>query len=385
MKIIHTADWHLGKVVQGVSMLEDQKYIIEQFLLHVKEIQPDVIIIAGDLYDRSIPPVEAVQLLDQTFSMIIKEMNIPIVAIAGNHDSTSRVDFGSTIFKESNLHLIGKLKKEMPPIILQDEYGQVAFHLIPFADPQEVRYVFEDDSIKTNQEAMEKIIENIPFADGRNISVAHAFVTKNGEQIENTDESERPLSIGGSECIDANLFDRFNYTALGHLHQAHFVQNEKIRYSGSPLKYSISEATHQKGFLVVEMGANGEVEIEKIPLNPKRDMRRIEGYMKDLLGMPPSEDYVYVTLLDEAVIIAPMEKIRTVFPNAMHVDRTMNHTFVDAGESVAESKRQMDTTTLFNAFYGEILNEEPDEQMMTLFNELLAEELVEEREGGRTK
>lgn len=385
MKIIHTADWHLGKVVQGVSMLEDQKYIIEQFLQHVKEIKPEAIIIAGDLYDRSIPPVEAVQLLDQTFSIIIKELNIPIIAIAGNHDSTSRVDFGSTIFKESNLHLVGKLKKEMPPIILQDKYGEIAFHLIPFADPQEVRYVFEDDSVKTNEQAMEKIIEHIPFNEGRNISIAHAFVTKNGEQIENTDESERPLSIGGSECIDANLFDKFDYTALGHLHQAHFVQSEKIRYSGSPLKYSISEATHQKGFLVVDMAANGEVEIEKIPLNPKRDMRRIEGYMKDLLEMAPSEDYVYVTLHDEAVIIAPMEKIRTVFPNAMHVDRTMNHTIVDAGESVVESKHKMDTTTLFNAFYGEILNEEPDEQMMTLFNELLAEELVEEREGGRTK
>lgn len=385
MKIIHTADWHLGKVVQGVSMLEDQKYVIEQFLLHIKEIQPNVIIIAGDLYDRSIPPVEAVQLLDQTFSTIIKEMNIPIVAIAGNHDSTSRVDFGSMIFKESNLHLIGKLKKDMPPIILNDEFGKVAFHLIPFADPQEVRYVFEDDSVKTNEQAMGKIIEHIPFNEERNICIAHAFVTKNGEQIENTDESERPLSIGGSECINANLFDKFDYTALGHLHQAHFVQSEKIRYSGSPLKYSISEATHQKGFLVVEIDGNGEIEVEKVSLSPKRDMRRIEGFMQDILTMEPSDDYVYVTLFDETVIIAPMEKIRSVFPNAMHVERTMNHTIIDAAETVVESKQKMDTTTLFNAFYGEILNEEPDEQMMTLFNELLAEELVEEREGGRTK
>lgn len=385
MKIIHTADWHLGKVVQGVSMLEDQKYVIEQFLLHIKEIQPNVIIIAGDLYDRSIPPVEAVQLLDQTFSTIIKEMNIPIVAIAGNHDSTSRVDFGSMIFKESNLHLIGKLKKDMPPIILNDEFGKVAFHLIPFADPQEVRYVFEDDSVKTNEQAMGKIIEHIPFNEERNICIAHAFVTKNGEQIENTDESERPLSIGGSECINANLFDKFDYTALGHLHQAHFVQSEKIRYSGSPLKYSISEATHQKGFLVVEIDGNGEIEVEKVSLSPKRDMRRIEGFMQDILKMEPSDDYVYVTLFDETVIIAPMEKIRSVFPNAMHVERTMNHTIIDAAETVVESKQKMDTTTLFNAFYGEILNEEPDEQMMTLFNELLAEELVEEREGGRTK
>ncbi|MBQ0140212.1 MAG: exonuclease SbcCD subunit D [Kurthia sp.] len=381
MKILHTADWHLGKIVQGISMIEDQQFILQQLVQKIDELQPDVVIVAGDLYDRSIPPVEAVHLLDKTFNAIVKERKIPVLAIAGNHDSTSRVDFGSMLFSDSGLYMQGKLSKKMEPVILSDEFGEVSFYLIPFADPQEVRYVFGDEEVRSNQQAMETIIGAIAEDANRSVCIGHAFVTKNGEQQENPDDGERPLSIGGSECVDAQLFERFNYTALGHLHQAHFVQSEKIRYSGSPLKYSVSEETHQKAFLMIDLQQDGHIEIEKHALFPMRDLRRVKGYMADILQMEPSNDYVYVTLLDETVIITPMEKIRTIFPNAMHVERS-----IIRGEQeiapIGESKQAMDTTTLFNAFYEEIVGDKPDEAMHELFNELLAEELADEREAG---
>lgn len=378
MKILHTADWHLGKTVQGTSMLEDQAHILQQLLQIVDAQQPDVVIVAGDLYDRSVPPVTAVKLLDDIFHLIVKERHIPLLAIAGNHDSTSRVDFGSTLFKESGLYVKGKLTKEMKPIRLEDEHGPVDFYLIPFADPQEVRYVFEKEDVHTNQQAMETIMDAIQLDGNRSICIAHAFVTKNGEQQENLDEGERPLSIGGSECIDANLFEVFDYTALGHLHQAHFVAQDKIRYSGSPLKYSVSEAPHQKGVLLIDLDEEGQVNVEKIPLEPMRDLRRVEGYMEDLLNLPMSQDYVYITLLDEAPILAPMEKIRSVFPNAMHIERPIIKGMVEVAP--IENKRAMDTETLFQAFYTEITGSEPNEAMTKLFQELLEEELRKERE-----
>lgn len=381
MKILHTADWHLGKIVQGTSMLEDQKSILQQLIQQIDVLKPDVIIVAGDLYDRSLPPVEAVTLLDETFEAIVKERKIPLLAIAGNHDSTSRIDFGSNLFSESGLYVQGKLKEAMSPIIINDEFGPVEFYLVPFADTPEVRYVFGDDEVRTNQQAMKKIIEAIEPTTNRSVCIGHAFVTKNGEEKMNTDDSERPISIGGSECVDANLFKRFNYTALGHLHQAHFIDEEKIRYSGSPLKYSISEENHIKGFLIVDLKEDGTVEVEKHSLFPLRDVRRVKGFMAEILEMPMSNDYVYVTLLDDTVILTPMEKIRTIFPNAMHVERPIMRNDKEVAP-IGESKQGMDTLSLFNAFYQEILGNEPDEAMQTLFEELLDEELAEEREAG---
>lgn len=384
MKILHTADWHLGKIVQGISMLEDQQFILQQLVKKIDELQPDVIIVAGDIYDRSFPPVEAVKVLDDVFNAIVKERKIPLLAIAGNHDSTSRVDFGSSLFQESGLYMNGKLSKDMKPVVIEDEYGPVAFYLVPFADPQEVRYVFEEEGVRSNQQAMAEIMKAIDVGSNRAVCIAHAFVTKNGEEQENPDDGERPLSIGGSECIDANLFEIFNYTALGHLHQAHFVQSEKIRYSGSPLKYSVSEENHQKGFLMVDLDGEGNVEVTKHLFQPMRDLRRVKGLMADILQMEPSSDYVYVTLLDETVVITPMEKIRTIFPNAMHVERPIMRSESEIAP-IGESKQAMDTTTLFNAFYEEILGSKPDVAMNELFDELLEEELAEEREAGGRK
>ncbi|WP_299510434.1 exonuclease SbcCD subunit D [uncultured Rummeliibacillus sp.] len=382
MKIFHTADWHLGKLVQGVSMIEDQAYILSQFIQEIDKEKPDVVVIAGDLYDRSVPPTEAVSLLDNIFSEIAIKREIPVVAIAGNHDSPGRIHFGSQFMDAKGLHIIGNLSKELKPVVLNDEFGEVHFHLIPYTDPSHVRYIYGDDTVKTQQDAMAKILEHVVESldpSARHVLVGHAFVTKDGVKEENNTDAERPLSIGGSECIDAKLFEPFHYTALGHLHQAHFVDQEKIRYSGSPLKYSISEETHKKGYLIIDLAADGSIEVTKKPLVPKRELRTVEKSMDEILKSPKSEDYVFVKLLDDTPIISPMEKIRSVYPNAMHVERVILKDYSNVEQEI-ESRQKMDDMTLFKSFYKEILGKSADEQTILLFQEILQEELLAKRE-----
>ncbi|MGM9968022.1 MAG: exonuclease SbcCD subunit D [Rummeliibacillus sp.] len=382
MKIFHTADWHLGKLVQGVSMIEDQAYVLYQFLQEIDKEKPDVVVIAGDLYDRSVPPTEAVSLLDNIFSEIAIKREIPVVAIAGNHDSPGRIHFGSQFMDAKGLHIIGNLSKELKPVVLNDEFGEVHFHLIPYTDPSHVRYIYGDDTVKTQQDAMAKILEHVVESldpSARHVLVGHAFVTKDGVKEENNTDAERPLSIGGSECIDAKLFEPFHYTALGHLHQAHFVDQEKIRYSGSPLKYSISEETHKKGYLIIDLAADGSIEVTKKQLVPRRELRTVEKSMDEILKSPKSEDYVFVKLLDDTPIISPMEKIRSVYPNAMHVERVILKDYSNVEQEI-ESRQKMDDMTLFKSFYKEILGKSADEQTIELFQEVLQEELLAKRE-----
>ena len=385
MKIFHTADWHLGKLVQGVYMTEDQHYIIQQFMQAIDEEKPDVIVIAGDLYDRSMPPVEAVNLLNDALAEIVLEKKIPVLAIAGNHDSAGRLNFGSRLMRESGLHIAGQFTKAHHPIVLSDEFGDVHFHLVPFAEPAAVRTILEDDTILSYQDAMQKIIQLIEKTmdkTKRHVFVGHAFVTKYGKEEENTSDSERPLSIGGSECVDAALFEQFHYTALGHLHKAHFVLNETIRYAGSPLKYSLSEHLHEKGFLIVDLDAKGQVTVEKRKLVPRRDLRVVEGLMNDLLKQSPSEDYVFVRLTDDTPVSSPMERIRTVFPNAMHIERKAAHADLPHDMQAIETEKVEDID-LFRAFYGDMVGEQPDPEIERLFTEVLQELLEEEREAAK--
>lgn len=384
MKFFHTADWHLGKLVQGVYMTDDQRFVLEQFVEAVKEEKPDAVIIAGDLYDRAVPPTEAVDLLDDMLEKIVLELNTPVLAIAGNHDSPGRLNFGSKMMREQGFHIVGTFNKDIRPVILHDAHGEVHFHLIPYADPSVVRTVLEDEEIKSHNDATEKIVAHINKEmdnNARHVYVGHAFVTPAAEPKENTSESERPLSIGGAEYVDANHFINFHYTALGHLHQAHFVMDEKIRYAGSPLKYSVSEERHKKGFYIVEMDGEGEVSVQKRLLTPRRDIRIIEATMEELLTHPVNQDYVFVRLLDEAPVLSPMEKVRSVYPNAMHVERKNVSTgiFLDK-EREKVDRSSMSDFDLFHAFYKEVRGETPSEDTETLFKEVLDEMLQEENE-----
>ncbi|WP_391206281.1 exonuclease SbcCD subunit D [Psychrobacillus sp. L4] len=385
MKFFHTADWHLGKLVQGVYMTEEQRFVLNQFLEAIDTEKPDAIIISGDLYDRAVPPTEAVNLLDKLLAEIVLKRHTPVLSIAGNHDSPGRLNFGSMLMKETGLHIVGQLNKELKPVILQDEFGEVHFHLIPYADPSQVRHLFDDETVTSHQEAMRRIVEEIEKeldSTKRHVFVGHAFVTPRGEQENNTSESERPLAIGGAEYVDAALFKRFHYTALGHLHQAHYVLNETIQYAGSPLKYSISEEHHKKGFYIVQLDQVGNVTLEKRLLKPNRDMRTVEGDMQDILQQNFSEDFVFVKLLDETPILSPMEQIRTVYPNAMHVERKAFQPIALSGEKGQIGRSKIDDFTLFQAFYTEISGKVPSEETEKIFKEVLQSLMMEEREGG---
>lgn len=383
MKLFHTADWHLGKLIQGVYMTEDQRYILQDFINAVEEEKPDAVMIAGDLYDRGVPPTEAVNLLNEVLETIVLKLKTPVLAIAGNHDSPSRLQFAGRILEANGCYMIGDLSKVMEPVVLNDEWGEVHFHLVPYVDPSVVRHVLDDEEIRTHNDAMKKITGMITAnmdPNARHVFVGHAFVTPYGEQEENTSESERPLSIGGAEYVDAAHFSKFNYTALGHLHQAHSVLNETIQYAGSPLKYSISEENHKKGYYMVELDGQGKVTIEKHLLRPLRDMRTVKAKMADLLKQPINEDYVFVRLLDETPVLSPMEKVRSVYPNAMHVERNIQLPAVKNGQAGKEvSRHKMDPLSLFRAFYQEVKQTPLTEETEAAFTEVL-QELIQDRD-----
>ncbi|WP_379968338.1 exonuclease SbcCD subunit D [Ectobacillus sp. sgz5001026] len=375
MKLFHTADWHLGKLIHGVYMTHDQAYILDRFIEAIEEEKPDAVIIAGDLYDRAIPPTEAVELLNETLKKIVIDLETPVLSIAGNHDSPDRIHFGSDLLKRQGLHIIGQLQYPFETVTLHDQYGEVHVHLVPYADPGIVRHVLQNEDIHSHDDAMRIITSMIRESmdrQARHVFVGHAFVTSLGEEEENTSDSERPLSIGGAEYVNSNYFTSFDYTALGHLHQAHFVTNETIRYAGSPLPYSISEEAHKKGFYIVTLDGDGKATIEKRLLEPLRKMRTIEGTLHDILQHENSDDYVFVHLLDENPVLQPMEKIRSVYPNAMHVERIIKRQETVNSEQVTE-RHKMDDFALLKAFYKEMKGIEPTENKQRIFQDILEE------------
>ncbi|MCZ2259674.1 exonuclease SbcCD subunit D [Sporosarcina sp. G11-34] len=383
MKFFHTADWHLGKLVQGVYMTEDQRYILDQFIEAIEVEKPDAVIIAGDLYDRAVPPTDAVALLDEVLEKIVVELGIPVLAVGGNHDSPGRLHFGSRLMRENGYYIVGQMTKDMEPVVLKDEFGDVHFHLVPFVDPSVVKHLYEDEMISNHQDAMRKVVDVIQekmVEDARHVFVGHAFVTPHGETEENTSDSERPIAIGGAEYVSAHLFEPFHYTALGHLHQGHNVLNETIRYSGSPLKYSISEEHHNKGYFIVELDGEGHVTYEKRDLIPKKDMRTVKGTIEEIQKHQVSEDYVFVKLLDETPVLFPMEKVRSVYPNAMHVERKMYMPTKSVGNEERTEPGKQDDITLFNSFYEEMKGETADEETKALFAEVLHEVMNREEE-----
>ncbi|WP_100407417.1 exonuclease SbcCD subunit D [Bacillus solitudinis] len=382
MKLFHTADWHLGKLVQGVYMTKDQRHVLTQFIEAIEEEKPDAVIIAGDLYDRAIPPTDAVDLLDEMLETIVLKLKTPVLAIGGNHDGPERLDFGRRMMRSNGFHIVGQFTNVFEPVVLSDEYGDVHFHLIPFVEPSKVRYELQLEGIRSHNEAMSSIVEQITKSmdmNARHVFVGHAFVTPTGEAKENTSDSERPLSIGGVEHVNAKVFEPFHYTALGHLHQAHYVSKEKIRYAGSPLKYSVSEEHHKKGFYIVELDKEGNTTIEKRFLEPLRDIRTVVGKIDEIEKHERNEDYVFIRLLDEVPVLSPMERVRSVYPNAMHIERKLI-TWSDEEGASSISRSKMDELTLFKAFYKEVKGNAISDDTEDLFIEVLQETIKKEGE-----
>jgi exonuclease SbcD len=380
MKIIHTADWHIGKLVHQLHMTEDQKYLLEQFIEVIKAEKPDVIIIAGDIYDRPIPPVDAVKLLDEVFYKILVELEVPILAIAGNHDSADRLNFGNRIFRDKGFYIEGKLKKVIEPVVIKDENGPVNFYLIPYAEPAVVREMYENSDIHSHDDAVRTILERIKEnmnKEERNVVVTHGFMIGSEEAV--TSESERPLSIGGTECVDVEYFSDFHYTALGHLHGPQKVKWDKVRYSGSLMKYSFSEVDQKKSITVVNMDSDGEINFDFINLKPRRDMRKIKGNLSNLLDPEvyrdtDVEDYIMAVLTDEGDIIDAIGKLRAVYPNVLRIEREkLNIYSEESRTSAGKDFIKKTTLNLFEEFYKNIGGKVLDENKSSIIESILKE------------
>ena len=374
MKLFHLSDLHIGKRVNEFSMIEDQKYILDRILDLADEEKPDGIILAGDIYDKQIPSAEAVQVFD-AFITKLAEKKLPVFIISGNHDSAERLAFGGRLLSSREIYLSPVYDGTVTKIPLKDQYGTVWIHLLPFIRPSIVRHVFEDeaDSVTDVQSAVQMVIRHMEIdpAD-RNILVAHQFVT-GASQCESED-----IQVGGLDNIDAAVFDPFDYTALGHIHSPQNVGNGTVRYCGTPLKYSFSEADQEKSVTVVELEEKGNVKTRLLPLRPLRDMRKIRGTYLELTARSfyqdmNCSDYIQVTLTDEDDVPDGLQKLRVIYPNIMQLlydnRRTRTSQEIDAAQAV-EEKTEIE---LFREFY-ELQNNQP----MTKQQEDFAEQLIRE-------
>lgn len=387
MKILHTGDWHLGKIVNQVYMTNDQEFILNQLCKIIDLEKPDVVIISGDIFDRAVPPVEAVELLNKVFNEILLIKKVPVIAIAGNHDSGDRVAFGSRLLEKNGLYIEGKISNNIRKIVLQDCYGPVNFYLLPYADPMEIKKVFNEEEIHDYNDGfkimLNKIDEGINKKE-RNILIAHGYIRGAGDLIES--ESERPLSIGGTEYVDAAIFSNFEYTALGHLHGAQKVLGNSIRYGGSILKYSFSEVRHNKSVTIVNLKEKEkEPEITLINLIPLRDMRIIKGELQELINVAKSEtegkeDYIKAILTDQGELIDPMSKLRAVYPNVLELVRESVTNNVIAGKTSPKGDyRNKSTLELFREFYESISGIELSKEKEEILKSILKEAEKEER------
>ncbi|NLL51805.1 MAG: exonuclease SbcCD subunit D [Peptococcaceae bacterium] len=389
MKIFHTGDWHIGKIINQVHMTADQEYALWRLVKLMEAENPDVLIIAGDVYDRAIPPVEAVELLDKILSTILLELNIPVLIVAGNHDSPDRLAFGSSILKAKGLHIAGRLQPEIKPITLKDNYGPVNFYLVPYAPPSLIKEILGKDDIVDHNNALSAIIEAIKqqwSPTERNVLVYHGFV-RGVEEVEFC-ESEKPLSLmslGGADYVDAAHFKDFTYTALGHLHRPQRAGYDHIRYAGSLLKYSFSEVAHTKAVTIVQIGPTGELATEFKTLQPLRDMRKIKGQLQALLDPQVYEgtnveDYLHVTLTDEGELLEPMAKLRQIYPNVLALELESKER--QAGEdktSAGEGYRQKSKLDLFRDFYCDLTGLEFSAEKERILAEVIAAVETEER------
>lgn len=378
MKLIHLSDLHLGKRVNGFSMLEDQKYILKEILKMIDEEAPAGVLIAGDVYDKAFPPIEAVELFDD-FLVQLVQRQLQIFVISGNHDSPERIAFGGRIMTASGVHMAPVYHGIVEPIRMADEYGFVNVYMLPFIKPIHVRRFFPDQAIESYTDAMRTAIAQMQMDESeRNILITHQFVT--GSQRSDSED----LSVGGTDHVDAQVFSRFDYTALGHLHNPQNCGSDTIRYCGTPLKYSFSEASHQKSVTIVEMQAKGNCTIRTRPLTPMREMRELKGRYETLVlkssyvDTTYPEDYIHITLTDEEDIPDAVGKLRTIYHNLMKLDYDNQRTRKNSEITGAVRTETQTPLELFEAFYEE-QNNQPMNPLQRTFVQNMIEEIWEEK------
>ena len=372
MKIVHLSDLHLGKRLNEFSLLEDQRYILNQIIKIIDDSRADCVIIAGDVYDKSIPPVEAVEIFDD-FLTQLAERKLSVLIISGNHDSAERMTFGAKLMSASGIHFAPVYKGKTKQFILEDKYGKINFYLLPFVKPSVVRPFFPDQKIETYTDAIRLIVKNMNVDKSqRNVIVAHQFVT-GAERCESEE-----ICVGGSENVDASVFDDFDYVALGHIHGSQKILKETVRYCGTPLKYSFSECNHKKSVTIVEINEKSNVKIDFAPLVPKLDLREIRGKYDEIMlkknyENTNTEDYLHITLTDEYDIPEGFARLGTVFKNLMKLDYDNKRT-----KSVGEIDSDFENETLsplelFKKFYNLQNNQHVNDEQNQILTSLISE------------
>ena len=358
LKILHLSDLHLGKRLNGFSLLEDQEYILQQILCIVREEEPQAVIIAGDVYDRPVPPAEAVRLLDD-FLVSLSETGAAVMMISGNHDSADRLSFGGRLLARSGVYLAGTYSGETQSVTLQDAFGPVNFYLLPFIRPADVRRYYPEAPAGSYTEAVRTAVEAMGIdSSKRNVLAAHQFVT--GAVAGDSEE----ISVGGLDNVDGAVFDCFDYTALGHIHGPQEIGSERLRYCGTPLKYSFSEAYQEKSVTVVELfekkpGEKCRLSICTRPLKPLRDLVEIRGLYDDLVSKAfysrlHTDDYYHITLTDEEDILDAMSRMRTIYKNIMLLDYDNTRTRASGELTAAADMEQKTPAELFAEFYEQV-------------------------------
>ena len=370
MKLIHLSDLHIGKRVNEVNMIEDQEYILRQLLSIVDDEKADAVLIAGDVYDKSIPSAEAVTLFDDFLWQLAKR-SLPVLIISGNHDSPERLAFGNRLMEGAGIHMSPVYSGEVAPVMLSDTYGDVNFWLLPFIKPAHVKRYYPDEGIETYTDACRVAVEKMGIdTSKRNVLLTHQFVTgaTTCESVE--------ISVGGSDNVDASVFENFDYVALGHIHGPQNIGSNKIRYCGTPLKYSFSEVNHYKSVTVVELGAKGELELHTMPLTPRHDMRIVRGSFEEVTDKAfyegtATDDYLQVTLTDEEDVPEAIGKLRVIYPNIMKLTydntRTRTNHLIDGAEDV-ERKSPLQ---LFGELYEQQNNQPMSEQQADFTHNLI--------------
>ena len=379
MKFLHLADLHLGKILQEQSLIEDQEYMLNQIIEIIEKENIDAVLISGDVYDRSVSPAEAVNLLDCFLKTLIKEIKIKVFMIAGNHDSKDRLAFGSKIFEDEGLYIESKYNGDLRKVELQDEYGKLNIYMLPFVKPIEVKQFFEDDLENNYNTAINKIIseEKINVKE-RNIILVHQFVTAGMVEPERT-ESE-VLSLGGIENVDVSNFNDFDYVAIGHVHRPQKIGRETARYAGTMLKYSFSEINHNKTIPIIELKDKGDININLVQLNPLRDMREINGPIEELIKQENYEcgntnDYIKAVITNEEPVYDAIGQIRRIYPNTLKLEIRNSKTISNVEEQNInlENVKKKTELELFADFYKAQNNADLDEKRTEIIKNIISE------------
>lgn len=385
MKIFHISDLHIGKQLHYYNLREEQEDMLEKIILAAEAHEPDVMVIAGDIYDKSAPSAEAYEIFNQFLNRLTRlPKPMPVLLIAGNHDNASRLSYASAFLENSQIYISAKapgLGEHLKKITLQDAYGDVDFYLLPFIRPRDVRQLFEEGVVTSYDTAVAAVLEREAIDDTkRNVLVAHQFFVAGAAEPERCDSEQNYIAVGGIDSVDIRHVQNFDYVALGHIHGAQKMGAEHIRYSGTPLKYSVSEARHQKGITVVTLREKGTpVQIERIPLTPLHDVRKLEGTLEELLHLDhaPLEDYVSITLKDEDGLYRPKDQLEEQYRRILEV-RLDNTRIRHKLAHTMSSEEHLTPFEAFQAFYQEMNGQPVSEEEARVIADVIetAKEMV---------